>query len=198
MRNIHSFKAFIHLRMLLLLMVAFSCKETDETTSEGMFVNIPDNRFKTALLADTAINVDDNQEISIKEAAAFEGDIEVQNLGIADMTGLEAFSNVTRISCFGNELTQLDVSKNTKIIQLLCESNAITRLDISSNVSLIDFKAHSNELVELNASNSNNENFTRFEAQQNTNLNCIQVDTGFIPPNEWLKPANTAFSANCN
>jgi hypothetical protein len=35
------------------------------------------------------------------------GSIEVENLAIADMTGLEAFKSITGLNCAGNELTQL-------------------------------------------------------------------------------------------
>jgi hypothetical protein len=55
-----------------------------------------------------AINTNgDDSEIQYGEADAYTGSIEVENLAIADMTGLEAFKSITGLNCADNELTQL-------------------------------------------------------------------------------------------
>ena len=51
-------------------------------------VNIPDANFKNALLANTTINNNDDGEIQCYEATNYTGTIDVQNLGIIDLTGI--------------------------------------------------------------------------------------------------------------
>jgi hypothetical protein len=66
----------------------------------GCNVYIPDANFKAALLADDAINTNDDSEIQymvkLKHTRVA---IDVANLGISDMTGLEAFKAVTGLDC---------------------------------------------------------------------------------------------------
>ena len=89
-------------------------------------VNIPDANFKAALLANGAINTNNDGEIQCSEAAAFGGTIWVANSRIADLTGIEAFVNITQLYCQGNQLTSLNVSSNTALTYLSCGANQFT------------------------------------------------------------------------
>lgn len=55
---------------------------------------------------------------------------------IKDLTGIELFPNLEKLDCKYNNLTRLDVSKNTKLTKLYCESNQLTGLDLSKNTAL--------------------------------------------------------------
>ena len=59
-------------------------------------VNIPDANFKSYLLANSGINTNSDSEISIAEAQAFTGELLINGLSISDLTGIEAFVNITR------------------------------------------------------------------------------------------------------
>lgn len=70
------------------------------------------------------------------------------------MTGVEYFYALNTLSCYDNELTALDVSKNVYLTSLDCGSNQLTNLDISKNVNLTRLKCGSNRLVALDLSNN--------------------------------------------
>ena len=59
---------------------------------QACVVNIPDANFKTALLANAAINTNADSQIQCTEAAAYNGAISVNSSGIASLTGIEAFT----------------------------------------------------------------------------------------------------------
>lgn len=57
-------------------------------------VNIPDANFKAYLVGNSAINTNADTEIQVSEAMAFTGNIFASNLGITDLTGVEAFTSL--------------------------------------------------------------------------------------------------------
>jgi len=62
--------------------------------------------------------------------------------------------NVTHICCDGNQLTGLDVSKNTELISLECRFNKLTDLDVSKNTKLLRLICQGNQLTRLDVSNN--------------------------------------------
>ena len=117
-------------------------------------VNIPDANFKAYLVGNTAINTNGDTEIQCSEASAFTGLVNSQNMSIGSLTGIEAFTSITRLYCMGNNLTSLDVSSNTLLDELYCFGNDLTALDITSNSALSDLKCHDNPLLNLNVSSN--------------------------------------------
>ncbi|QSE99252.1 BspA family leucine-rich repeat surface protein [Fulvivirga lutea] len=116
-------------------------------------VHIPDTNFKTALLANTSINTIDDGEITFDEAEAFTGTINVANGSISDLTGIEAFINITRLFCSQNQLTALDISQNTALTVLSIRDNQISSLNLSNNVALVEVDLTSNQLTSLDVTN---------------------------------------------
>ncbi|WP_418514199.1 T9SS type A sorting domain-containing protein [Corallibacter sp.] len=169
-------------------------------------VNIPDFNFKNYLLNNTAINTNSDTEISVAEAQAFTGTISATSLGITDLTGIEAFVNITTLEVYSNILTSLDVSNNTSLTRLHCANNQITTIDVSGIPTLNQIHCQNNQLVELNLANGNNANFSYMKSYGNPNLTCIQHDASFSPPytnagqydNGWTRDANSSYSSNCN
>ncbi|WP_452218538.1 T9SS type A sorting domain-containing protein [Lacinutrix undariae] len=115
-------------------------------------VNIPDANFKTALVANTSINTNGDSEIQVSEATAFTGNLTVNNLSISDLTGIEAFVNITELYCNYNSLTDLDISANTALTTLVCDNNSLTDLDVSSNTALKYLLVGDNSLTSLDIS----------------------------------------------
>ncbi len=167
--------------------------------SGGLVVFIPDANFKTALLANTAINTNGDSQIQFEEAAAFTGTLNVTGKGIADATGLEAFTALTDLRVVGNLLTVLDVSANTMLIQLHAQQNDLISLDISANTKITKFRFFDNALTSLNAKNGNNHKFTLFDGKIN-NLTCIQVDNvTYATANFTTKvDPGVSFSTDCS
>lgn len=120
--------------------------------SQAQNVNIPDANFKAALVANLSINTNMDSEIQISEAQSFTGAINVFNLGITDLTGIEAFTALGQLYCSHNQLTSLNISSNTSLTELYCSSNQLTNLDISSNTALTDLDCDHNQLTNLNLS----------------------------------------------
>ena len=169
-------------------------------------INIPDANFKAYLVGDPTINTNGDSEISVAEAQAFTGTISATSLGITDLTGIEAFVNITTLEVYSNILTSLDVSNNTNLTRLHCANNQITTIDVSGIPTLNQIHCQNNQLVELNLANGNNANFSYMKSYGNANLTCIQHDANFTPPytnagqyaNGWTRDANSSYSSNCN
>lgn len=71
---------------------------------------------------------------------------------IKDLTGIELFPNLEKLDCKSNNLTRLDVSKNTNLTVLYCESNHLTSLDLSKNTELTELNCQDNQLTSLDLS----------------------------------------------
>lgn len=116
---------------------------TDCTPQGPCVVAIPDAHFKTKLLDNTAINTNGNNEIECTEAEAYTGAINVNNADISDMTGIEAFKNISALSCNDNnywQLRSLNVSGFTALTSLSCTGNGqMETLDVSGCTALTHF-----------------------------------------------------------
>lgn len=117
-------------------------------------VYIPDAIFKNYLLNNKSINTNGDNEIQITEAQNFTGRIYCFDLGISDMTGIEAFTSLTSLHCGLNRLISLNISKNTALITLNCSLNQLTSLDIQNNNNLLELDCSNNKITALNVSNN--------------------------------------------
>lgn len=132
-------------KILITLICIFSINRANAQN-----VNIPDANFKAALLANTAINTNADTDIQVSEAIAYTGNIVVSNLNIGDLTGIEAFTNITNLDCSGNLLTSLDFTANTALINLYCSNNnQLTNLDVSGCTALVELFCGFNQLISL-------------------------------------------------
>lgn len=103
---------------------------------QAQIVNIPDPNFKTALLEhDPVIDINDDGEIQVSEALAVTS-INVREKEINDLTGIEAFINLTLLNCVNNNLTSLDVTNNLLLSNIQCQVNNFNSLDFTLNTQL--------------------------------------------------------------
>ena len=72
------------------------------------------------------------------------------------LTSLDLGKNTALIflDCYGNQLTSLDLSNNTALRALVCDNNQLTSLDLSNSTALTDLYCASNQLTSLDVSNS--------------------------------------------
>ena len=77
------------------------------------------------------------------------GGIDVYDKGIVDLTGIEAFINITSLYCIENKLNSLDVSKNIALINLVCSYSNITTLNVTKNVALKYLECNNNNIKSL-------------------------------------------------
>lgn len=102
------------------------------------------------------------------------------------------------LKCYNNQLSALDVNQNTLLDILFCGNNSLTTLDISLNTALTEFKCQLNDLTNLFAANGNNMAITNFDAADNPNLTCIEVDDAAWSTANWTDIDPTAsFDENC-
>jgi len=92
-------------------------------------------------------------------------ELDFNNSLISSLTGIEYFTALTRLSCWGNQLTTLDVSHNTALTYLDCSYNQLTMLDVSNNPALTYLTCDNNRLTMLDV--SNNPELTKLECWSN-------------------------------
>ena len=143
-------------------------------------VNIPDVNFKALLTSNTSINTSGDTEIQVTEATAFTGLIDASSQGIRNLTGIEAFTQLTGLNCSNNLLSRLYVSQNTALTSLNCQNNS---------------------LVSLNIKNGNNGSIStaNFNSINNPSLRCIEVDDQSYASSTWTNiDSGVSFAVNCN
>jgi Leucine-rich repeat (LRR) protein len=106
--------------------------------------NFPDENFRNWVLAQ------DYGLDGVLTEAEIDGvtEIDIDSQNIADLKGLEYFTALTQLWCDYNELTSLDVSKNTALTRLCCAGNQLTSLDLSQNTALITLYCYENQINE--------------------------------------------------
>ena len=78
---------------------------------------------------------------------------------------------VTFLDCSGNQLTTLDVSKNTALTTLDCDDNQLTALDVSQNTAFTKLSCSNNQLTALDLSQNTALKFLYCTDNQLTALN---------------------------
>lgn len=110
--------------------------------------NFPDAKFRSYLLS----NSYGKDGVLTDEEIARITTIVVSDMGIQSMKGIEFFPELKILSCNINDLTSLDVSKNTKLIKLFCDRNKLKTLDVSKNTVLEMLECGGNLLMTLDLS----------------------------------------------
>ena len=94
----------------------------------------PDAAFRTYV----SENCDTDQDGSLSESETDAAlDIYVNDMDIEDLTGIQYFTALEALSCDGNRLSSLDISKNGKLRYLYCSDNSIAAIDVSNNPRLV-------------------------------------------------------------
>ncbi|MBW1296395.1 matrixin family metalloprotease [Aquimarina litoralis] len=138
------------------------------------YTTIPDSNFETAL---NSLGYDDipGDNLIPTDSIASVTRLEVGNLDIADLTGIDDFTSLTYLDVRnndltelslpnnsaidtlyvqGNKLTSLDITNNPEIIKLDFNGNSLTSIDLSQNVNLEDVDGYKNSLTELDITNN--------------------------------------------
>ncbi|WP_052467131.1 leucine-rich repeat domain-containing protein [Psychroserpens damuponensis] len=168
----------------LLILMNFIAIATLNFGLNAQNVNIPDANFKAYLLGNSSININNDNEIQISEAASFTGLINCSNNGISNLTGIESFINLTALVCLGNNLSSIDVSQNTALIAINCSNNNLTSLDVSLNTALTSLFCIQNNISVLNVDQNtalqelycSSNNLSAINLNQNTGLTSFECE----------------------
>lgn len=136
--------------------------------NSGEFINIPDVNFKAKLLTASngpfniiardvngnpiAVDVNANGEIEENEALLVYW-LSVRNSGIADLTGIEYFTNLRWLEVDFNPLTSLSTAGLVNLTHLASYNCSIATANINSSVNLKTIMLEKNQLSTLNISN---------------------------------------------
>lgn len=165
-------------------------------------IDIPDINFKNKLVNtncvdsnndgtyDTDVDTNNDGKIQESEALAISGTLNIPYSKIADLKGIEAFTNLTKLICNTNQLTNLDISKLINLTELNCNSNPLTSLDVTKNVNLIELKCGlTNKLSSIDVTKNTNlkllhcfgNSLTNIDVSKNINLK--ELSLGYNPIN---------------
>ena len=112
--------------------------------------NFPDANFRSYVSANT-IDKDKDGYLSDAEISAVT-EIGVNHKKIANLKGIEFFTELTSLNCGDNYLASFNLAKNTKLTKLECYFNQLTSLDVSNNTALRYLDCSGNKLTSLDLS----------------------------------------------
>tara|TARA_B100000795_G_C22778860_1_gene431276 strand:+ start:317 stop:1543 length:1227 start_codon:yes stop_codon:yes gene_type:complete len=145
-------RKFKSLTSLLVLICAVTCYAQN--------ISIPDPIFKARLLnhnpiidtnADGEIQI--NEALEITSSLYLSGDNSNED-NIEDLTGLEAFVNVSTINASNNEITSIDLTPHIALENIRLNNNTLTEIDLSSNILLRLISMYNNNLSTLGLTNN--------------------------------------------
>ena len=111
--------------------------------------HFPDANFQKYLSENVDTNKDGSLSAAERDAVT---EINVQNARIKSLNGIQYFTQLVMLRCYNNQLTKLDVSKNTQLKYLGCYNNQLTELDVSKNIQLAVVVCWNNQLTKLDVS----------------------------------------------
>ena len=138
----------------------------------------PDENFRAYILK----NIDKDGDGYLSETEIEETtSITCRDRSISSLKGIECFAALEYLYCSENNLTQLDVSKNTALEDLDCSGNNLTQLDVSKNTALEDLDCSGNNLTQLDVSKNtaledldcSGNNLTQLDVSKNTALEAL-------------------------
>jgi len=185
MKNIHKKTAVLLGLILGLLLFTLSAFAVTAATIENSAADdptyttaFPDTNFRTRVLAilnaDGTTRTGDSLVIGAdKTALAAVEDLNVGYGNIADLTGIEYFTGLKALRCHANNLTTLDISKNTALEIIGASANQLKALDVSQHLALKELNCASNQIEELDV--SKNTALTYLACFYNSPLKALDV-----------------------
>ena len=147
--------------------------------------NFPDAKFRSFVKEKLDKNKDDI--LDAMEIAAVKM-IEANKMGIKSLEGVGFFTALETLKCWDNELTGLDLSKNTKLTSLSCSENELTALDVSKNTELTRLYCGSNRLTALDV--SKNKKLEELDCESDSLLSYMKLTKLDVSQNKALKKLN--------
>ena len=124
--------------------------------SNDFRVSIPDINFQKYLTDTFGIVITDNSvaygDIKHIEKIKCSYDENKSWHKIKSLEGIQHFTALIFLGCSSNQLTDLDVSKNTALTSLNCGSNQLRDIDVSKNTALTYLNCFDNHIAGLDVS----------------------------------------------
>ncbi|MDE6762859.1 MAG: hypothetical protein K2J73_04185 [Oscillospiraceae bacterium] len=176
MKKIISFFTALSLTLMLFTGMPINVSAEEDIAIDE--TNFPDENFRNYI--SETFDTDNNGSLSDEEIANV-NTIYVYKKNIADLTGIAFFTDLEALMCSNNNLTSLNVSKNTALMVLECNNNQLTELDLSQNTVLTNLECYGNQLTKLDLSKNtaliklscNHNNLTSLDVSQSTKLESL-------------------------
>lgn len=151
--------------------------QADAAVPEGYIAinekNFPDENFRDYVAWLWDANHDNRFSPSeITAAKSIQCDNLFGGQPIKSLKGIEYFTEISELSCVYNNLTEIDLSHNTKLEYLNCHHNKLKELDVSGLPLLETFYCGHNALPSIDV--SKNEKLEDFDCQDN-HLDTLNV-----------------------
>ncbi len=137
------------------------------------------------------------------QTVTIQGDVTVLYCSYNQLTALDVSKNteLKGLFCYNNQLTTLDVSKNTALTTLSCSNNQLTALDVSKNTALTELDCFKNQLTTLDVSQNtalttlycSKNQLTALDVSKNTKLTYLICWSNQLTALDV--PKNTALTA---
>jgi hypothetical protein len=115
---------------------------------------VPDDNFEAYLEANQmGDGVDGNDSVATQNIIEVER-LEIQNLAITDLTGIQDFEALHYLNCGFNNISVVDFSQNINLDTLNLNHNQLSSIDVNNNINLIYFYVDGNQLTHLDISNN--------------------------------------------
>jgi hypothetical protein len=112
--------------------------------------NFPDFVFRQWIVDNLDVSGDAESGYYMTEEQVYAvQEITCWNSGISSLQGIAYFTELDYLNCCDNNLTELDVSKNTMLQELYCFDNQLTALDVSKNKVLQILECNDNQIGAL-------------------------------------------------
>lgn len=112
--------------------------------------NFPDENFRNYISETMGISL---YTLISDQALSKITNIDVSNKEISSLKGIEYFTNLKYLHCNNNNISELDMTHNTKLTGLICNDNKLSSIDVSTLSELDDFRCYNNSLTSLNLTN---------------------------------------------
>ena len=167
------------------------------------YTAIPDANFEKALIG---LGIDSGAVDGKVLTANVSGitNLDVSKKAITNLSGIQDFTSLEYLLCIDNQLTSLDVIKNTALIRLSCNQNQLTSLDVTKNTNLDHLSCSDNYIISIDVTkntaltllNCSTNQIISFDVTKNTALTLLDCSNNQITSLDVTK--NTALThLNC-
>jgi hypothetical protein len=158
---------------------------------------IPDPNFEAALI-NLGVDTDGqlNGQVFTDDIAGVYG-MDLENLQISDLTGIQDFISLNELNLYNNSLTEIDVSQNVNLTFLDLGANQLADVNVNNNTLLQTLFLDGNQLMSLDVSNNNQ--LANLWIYDNP-IPCVKVSPEQLAsiPSGWSKDESTIYSTNCS
>ena len=175
-------------RIVLILMTALVTPLAALADVAINSTNFPDANFRAFLESEYPSHTITTSQLNSRT------ELLMESKNIADLTGIQYFTQLTKLDCWSNKITSVNLSANTKLKYLNLGYNKLTSINVSAHTDLEELYLQNNQLssslnvthhsrlstlwVHNNASlvavNCSDNNLTNFEVSGCTSLTTLE------------------------